>query len=204
MIGWLKGILLEKEPPYILLETNGVGYEIQLPLSNFTSLPEVGRECTLYIHQTSREDGEFLYGFINKDQRSLFRSLIKVNGVGPKIALAILSTMEPAIFSRMGFNPKQMVDYKSLRGDLSDNIPGVFGIGEKTAKRLIIEMRDKINQWENLNLSSPRTNSAINDAISALISLGYKQLEAKKVLDNFKDQGLSSEELIRLALKNIS
>ncbi len=192
MIGWLKGILLEKEPPYILLETNGVGYEIQLPLSNFTSLPAVGRECTLYIHQTSREDGEFLYGFINKDQRSLFRSLIKVNGVGPKIALAILSTMEPAIFAEHLSNN----DHRALT-----KIPG---IGEKTAKRLIIEMRDKINQWENLNLSSPRTNSAINDAISALISLGYKQLEAKKVLDNFKDQGLSSEELIRLALKNIS
>lgn len=123
MIGLLRGVLLEKELPNLLVEVNGVGYEVQMPVSGFAHLPVIGKEISLYIHSLVREDGEFLYGFIHKEQRSLFRALIKISNIGPKIALAILSAMEPGTFARHLVNNDTAV---------LEHIPG---IGAKTAKR---------------------------------------------------------------------
>jgi Holliday junction DNA helicase RuvA len=190
MIGFLRGILLEKEDSNLIIEVNGVGYEIQIALSNLITLLPIGKELSLYIHSVSREDGEFLYGFTDKEQRSLFRSLIKVNNIGPKIALAILSAMEPKIFAKYIYDNNI---------DALKNIPG---IGAKTAKRLMIEMRDKIDN-SNISFNNTSIDSPIGTAINALVALGYKPYEARQALNNLKNLDLSSEELIRQALKKI-
>jgi len=188
MIGFLRGTLLEKEAPNLLLEVNGIGYEIQMPLCNFCGLPSSGKEVSFHIHQVIREDGNFLYGFTSKEQRTLFRSLIKISSIGPKIALAILSTMEPEAFKQHLFNNEVSA------------LECIPGIGAKTAKRLIVEMRDNFYEWESIN----DNNSSLCDAINALVSLGYKTKEAKLALSDIKDKNLSSEDLIRLALKKIN
>lgn len=188
MISFLRGILLEKEAPTLTLEANGVGYEIQIPTTSFTRLPQIGKEVSLYIHFVAREDGQFLYGFLDKEQRLLFRSLIKVNNVGPKMALAILSAIEPAVFVHHILNNNR---------DALEHIPG---IGAKTAERLIVEMRDKVTGLESVNTTA---DTAINDAVSALVALGYKQHEAHKFLMKHKDKNLTTEKLVRLALKEI-
>jgi len=192
MIAFLRGILLEKEAPNLIVEVSGIGYEIQMAMNSFAHLPVIGKEISLHIHLVTREDGQFLYGFINKDQRSLFRSLIKISNIGPKIALAILSAMEPHVFARYLANN----DTGAL-----EHIPG---IGAKTAKRLIIEMRDKIAEWENAGMDVDSSASTpMRDAIGALVALGYKQHEARHALNSFQDKNLSSEELVRVALKKI-
>lgn len=191
MIGFLRGILLEKEAPNLTLEVNGVGYEVQIPVNSFYRVPQIGKEISLHIHFVVREDGQFLYGFIDKEERMLFRSLIKVNGVGPKMALAILSAMEPNIFVRHVLNNDP---------DALEHIPGV---GAKTARRLIIEMRDKVTEWKNINVTMDTKAGAVNDALSALIALGYKPHEARRALMKHQDKELPSEELVRLALKEI-
>ena len=192
MISFLRGILLEKAAPSLVVETNGIGYEVQMPLNKFPNLPQIGQEVSLHIHFVVREDGQYLYGFLDKEQRSLFRSLIKVNGVGPKMALAILSSMEPDVFTHNILNN----EHSSL-----ERIPGV---GAKTARRLVVEMKDKINELQGANiLAATKTNHATNDAISALVALGYKQQAACKILMKHKDKELPSEELIKLALKEI-
>ena len=192
MIGFLRGILLEKEAPNLTLEINGIGYEVQMSMNNFDHLPAIGKEISLYIHMVKREDGEFLFGFTNKEQRSLFRSLIKISNIGPKIALAILSAMTPNVFA------------KHLSNNDVEALERIPGIGTKTAKRLIIEMKDKIIDWESsgINIDS-NIDAAMRDAVSALISLGYKQHEAFCALVCHKDKLLSSEELVKLALKKI-
>lgn len=170
MIGYLRGILLNKETPNVILDVNGVGYEIQIPVNAFFRLPENGKEISLYIHFVSREDGQFLYGFLEKEQQSMFRSLIRVNGVGPKMALAILSSMEPDIFVRC-----------VLHDDI-DMLTRIPGVGEKTAKRLIVEMRDKVETWETVGVATDdKFGVAIRDAMSALIALGYKPHEAHEM-----------------------
>lgn len=191
MIGFMRGILLEKEAPHLTIEINGIGYEIQMALNNFGNLPSIGKEISLYTHLIKREDGESLYGFINKEQRALFRSLIKISNIGPKIALAILAVMEPHVFAQHLSNN----DVAAL-----ERIPG---IGTKTARRLIIEMRDKITIWENLGHANAGFDTAMQDAISALVTLGYKPQEAQHALITHKNKNLPSEELIRLALKKI-
>ena len=192
MIGFLRGTLLEKNAPNLLVEVNGVGYEIQTPLSNLSHIPPIGKEIALHIHLVKREDGDFLYGFINKKQRSLFRELIKVSGIGPKIALAILSSMEPDLFA------------KHLTNDDTTALEHIPGIGTKTAKRLLIEMRDKITEWSDANITgNPNYTNSMNDAIKALLALGYKAHETKLVFNDLKDKNLSSEELIKFALKKI-
>lgn len=192
MIGFLRGILLDKEAPNLTIEVNGVGYEIQMPLTSFATLPAAGKEISLYVHRVTREDGDFLYGFSNKEQRLLFRSLIKINSVGPKIALAILAAMAPEVFIRHLANN----DTAAL-----EEIPG---IGAKTASRLIVEMRDKITEWENMGITSSfDITTPMRDAVSALVTLGYKPHEARQALTELKDKTLPSEELVRLALKKI-
>lgn len=192
MIGFLRGILLEKEAPNLTVEVNGVGYEIQMSLSSFANLPAIGKEIALYIHMATREDGEFLYGFINKEHRSLFRSLIKISNIGPKIALTILAAMEPSVFAR------------HLANNDAEALEHIPGIGAKTAKRLIVEMKDKVAEWKSIgDDASSSFGAALHDAIGALVSLGYKPHEARRVLNSLPDKNLPSAELIRLALKKI-
>ncbi len=193
MIGQLRGIILEKQPPLLLLNVMGVGYEIDAPMSTFYRLPDVGQEIILHTHLIVREDAHHLYGFSDKEERTMFRTLLKVNGVGPRMALTILSSMDTQAFVRcIAHN-----DIASLV-----NLPGV---GKKTAERLIIEMRDKIAHWqEHISapiLTSSSRNLMVQDAISALIALGYKPQEASRVVSKVDDGVLNSEDLIRRSLQ---
>lgn len=205
MIGRLRGIIIEKQAPELLLEVGGVGYEVQLPLTSFYQLPETGHEAVIYTHFVVREDAQLLYGFINQTERALFRQLIKANGVGPKLALTILSGMTAQQFVRC----VQLDDITTLV-----KLPGV---GKKTAERLVVEMRDRLKDW-GLPVSSPVTDalvlqgddavfslpeSAEQDAISALVSLGYSQLQASKAVQKIKQPDLSSEQLIKEALRSM-
>jgi len=192
MIGRLRGILLEKQPPELLIETSGVAYEVQASMQTFYQLPLINQEIILYTHLIIREDAHQLYGFYNKQERVLFRALLKVNGVGPKLALTILSSSSPEEFVRC-VNQRDTASLVRLPG-----------VGKKTAERLIIEMRDRvINDDFIVPSSSNLINSAYQDAMSALIALGYKPPEASRVLQNIASENQSSEELIRLALKRI-
>lgn len=195
MIGQLRGIILEKQPPILLLNVNGVGYEIDAPMSTFYRLPEVGQEVILHTHLIVREDAHQLYGFSDKQERALFRTLLKVNGVGPRLALTILSSMETHEFVRC------------IAHNDTANLVRLPGVGKKTAERLIIEMRDKLSSWQD-NASAPLVNSAsgsrnliVQDAISALIALGYKPQEASRVVSKVDDGALSSEDIIRRSLQ---
>lgn len=200
MIGQLRGIILEKQPPQLLLDVLGVGYEIDAPMSTFYKLPEVGQEITLLTHFVVREDAHHLYGFYSKEERMLFRTLLRVNGVGPRLGLTILSSIDPDEFVRCIVNN----DTASLV-----RVPGV---GKKTAERLMIEMRDKLSGWQlgstkELNLvttaDSQGRNQIVQDAVSALIALGYKPQEASRAVSKVDDGALSSEEMIRRALREM-
>lgn len=205
MIGRLKGTLIEKAPPYLMVDVQGVGYEVQAPMSTFYALTEINTEICVYTHMAISETSHQLYGFHSRSDRSLFRQLIKINGVGPKMALGIMSGMEPSDFVRA-----------ITQGNLSALIK-LPGVGRKTAERLLIELRDRLQEWqsagdENSGLD-PQTagiqvtsvNVAQSEAESALIALGYKPVEASKairaVLDRHDVQ--RSEELIRLALRSM-
>lgn len=199
MIGQLRGIILEKQPPQLLLDVNGVAYEIDAPMNTFYHLPDVGQQVILHTHFVVREDAHHLYGFYSRDERSLFRTLLKVNGIGPRVALTILSSIDPNEFIRCVVNN----DTASLV-----RIPG---IGKKTAERLIIEIRDKVSslnsspQQDNLVTGKEiiSQNRLIQDAVSALIALGYKPQEASRAVSKVDDGSLSSEEIIRRALREM-
>lgn len=201
MIGQLRGIILEKQPPQLLLDVNGVGYEIDAPMSTFYRLPEVGKELTLLTHFIVREDAHHLYGFATSEERTLFRTLLKVNGVGPRLALTILSSIEPDEFVRCVVNND------------TESLVRLPGIGKKTAERLIIEMRDKLAAWQKtspaeLSLFPNKTeggsrNQLVQDAISALVALGYKPQEASRAVSKVDDGQLNSEEMIRRALREM-
>jgi Holliday junction DNA helicase RuvA len=198
MIGRLRGLLLEKQAPYLLIDVTGVGYEVQASMQTFYQLPGVGKEVTLYTHFVVREDAQQLFGFYTIDERALFRALLKVNGVGPKLALTILSSVSPDEFIRC------------VNDNDAASLVRLPGVGKKTAERLIIEMRDRLNDIHaDENLTLPMTlnhpkNSAQQDAISALIALGYKPHEASRGLQGTVCENHTSEELIRLALKRIN
>src|SRR5688572_2521067 len=136
MIGQLHGIILEKQPPQLLLDVQGVGYEIDAPMSTFYKLPEIGKEITLLTHFVVREDAHHLYGFYSQEERLLFRTLLKVNGVGPRLSLTILSSIDPDEFARC------------VVSNDTASLVRVPGVGKKTAERLIIEMRDKLSSWQ--------------------------------------------------------
>jgi len=195
MIAWLEGVLLEKQPPNLLLNVNGVGYQIEAPLSTFYELPAVNKVHKIHVHMVVREDAQLLYGFSDRQQRELFRSLIKVNGVGPKVALAILSTLSVG----------ELV--QCMEQEDEAQLTRVPGIGKKTAQRLIVEMKDRLTQEfadaTEKTSASPRTTSSRQDAISALESLGYRASDASRVVRALDDD-LTSEELIRSALKTLS
>ncbi len=198
MIGRLTGILLEKQPPQLLLDVNGVGYELDAPMSTFYQLPATGEKVSLYTHLVVREDAWLLCGFASQAERRMFRDLIKVNGVGAKLALAILSGINADEFARC-----------IQEGD-SSSLVRLPGVGKKTAERLIIEMRDRLKDWETDGLAaSPSARPAATaandpgrDAISALVALGYKPQEASRMVSLVSDDDIeSSEELIKAALK---
>jgi len=193
VIGRIRGILLEKEPPAMLVDVAGVGYELEAPMTTFYDLPTTGSEVTLYTHLVVREDAHLLFGFSRASQRALFRNLLKVNGIGPRVALAILSGMSEDEFALC------------IAGEDITRITKVPGIGKKTAERLIIEMRDKV-QAEGMILL-PRGAEVPQDpaaeAVSALMALGYKGNEASRLVRNVSGDDLTTEDIIRQALKNV-
>jgi holliday junction DNA helicase RuvA len=195
MIGFLRGILLHKAPPLLLLEVHGVGYEVEAPMTTFYNLPLVGEEIKLHTHLVVREDAHILFGFSSEADRALFRLLIKVNGVGPKLALTILSGQSADEFCRCIHN-----------GD-TQALVKLPGVGKKTAERLVIEMRDKLPETgvgSTEKTSPPLLMSLGNpaqEAISALCSLGYKPQEASKMVQATSPEGKRCEEIIRLALQ---
>ena len=198
MIGRLQGVLLEKSLPDLLVDVHGVGYEVQAPVSTFATLGKVGDPVILYTHLVVREDAHQLFGFSDTNQRMLFRTLIKLNGVGPKLALAILSGMDVQAFARCVHTE----DVASLT-----RLPGV---GKKTAERLIVEMRDRLLEWQapaplwqaSEQAEQQAADQCLQEAESALIALGYKPAEASRMLNRVADQASTPEELIRLALRN--
>ena len=201
MIGRIRGNLVHKQPPVILVEVGGVGYEIQVPMTTLFQLPELGAEVSLVTHFVVREDAQLLYGFVEERDRSLFRQLIKVSGVGPKLALTILSGMDSASFARC-----------VQRDDIS-SLVALPGVGKKTAERLLVEMRDKLKDWlgqldGELPSSGPAQSAApldrVADAEGALIALGYKPAEAARMVAAVNDDSIeNSEDLIRRALKSM-
>lgn len=199
MIGRLSGILLEKQPPHILLDVNGVGYEVDAPMSTFYRLPAIGDKVTLHTHLVVREDAQLLYAFAEKRDRALFRELIKLNGVGPKLALALMS----------GLEVEELIG--AVQAQDTSALTRVPGVGKKTAERLLVELKDRFKAWEDIpgaavplvTGTAPVAVSGTADAVSALIALGYKPQEASRAVANIKEDGLSSEELIRRALKGM-
>ena len=203
MIGRIRGKLVHKQAPDILVEVGGVGYELQVPMTTLFQLPALGSEVSLVTHFVVREDAQLLYGFIDERDRVLFRQLIKVSGVGPKLGLTILSGMDARSFVRC-----------VQRDDISSLI-ALPGVGKKTAERLLVEMRDKLKGWlvgvdsaqEQTGGGAPMTpvSDIVTDAEGALISLGYKPQEATRMVTAVnEDSVVDSEELIRRALKSMA
>ena len=199
MITHLTGKLCGKKTLTVVLDVNGVGYEIFAPMSTFYQLPEVGSTLTLLTHFVVREDVQALYGFYTEQERKLFRALIKVNGVGPKLALTILSGIETDDF------------VACIHAQDDARLTHIPGVGKKTAERLIVEMRDALSSWhanETPEITQQKAlldpNQVIHDAITALIALGYKPQEAKQVISKVHQSNHSHEQLIRLALQKMA
>lgn len=200
MIGRLRGTLAEKQPPHVIIDINGLGYELEVPMTTLYRLPSVGEPLTLHTHLVVREDAHLLYGFFEKRERELFRELIRLNGVGPKLALALMS----------GLEVDELV--RCVQAQDTSVLVRIPGVGKKTAERLLVELKDRFKAWETVpGMSSlvvePRAGGAVssaeNDAVSALISLGYKPQEASRAVSAIKEDGLSSEDMIRRALKGM-
>ena len=200
MIGRLSGQLLQKQPPELLIDVNGVGYEVSAPMTTFYALPELGEKVVLHTHMVVREDAQLLYGFSSESERTLFRVLIKINGVGPKLALTILSGIAADEFVRC------------IHDNDAAALVRLPGVGKKTAERLIVELKDKLGTEEQSEtsstsagqISSAAANSPVSDAVSALISLGYKANDASKTVRSIDTSGLNTEDIIRLSLQGLS
>ena len=196
MIGRLQGTVLHKQAPDLLLDVQGVGYEVLVSLSTFFAVPAVGESVVLHTHFVVREDAQLLFGFSELAERALFRHLIKVNGVGPKMALAILSGMSASEFAQ-----------SVLNNDVATLVK-LPGVGKKTAERLVIEMRDRVGDIDATNATggavSAKPLGIAEEAESALIALGYKPQDATKMVSRaISDDISSSEQLIRAALKSM-
>lgn len=191
MIGYLRGRLAAKRPPVLLVDVGGVGYELEAPMSTFYQLPEVGGTVELVTHLHVREDAQVLYGFANEAERQLFRNLLKVSGVGARIALGILSGISVENFVRC------------VQGDDVASLTRIPGVGRKTAERLIVEMRDRLKQIGTpLARALPAgAGGARDEAFGALVALGYRPAEAEKLLKSVTADGLATEEIIRAALQ---
>ncbi len=199
MIGRLFGKIIFKRPPQILIDVNGVGYEVEAPMTTFYALPDVGAEAVLLTHMVVREDAQLLYGFASESERTMFRLLIRINGVGPKLGVTILSGITSVELSRC----------------VSENDVATLvklpGIGKKTAERLIIELKDRLKDIVSNNADVATPDHPMNsqktdeeDALSALIALGYKPSEASRMVKLVDVKGLSSEDIIRLALQSMA
>ncbi len=202
MIGRIQGTLIEKQPPEVLIDVGGVGYEIQMPMTSFYQLPAVGESVTVFTHFVVREDAQLMFGFADKMERGLFRELIKANGVGPKLGLTILSGMSAPQF------------LTSVQNEDVSALVSLPGIGKKTAERLVVELKDRLAKFgksESVSLPvsadnvSGQTIVAVNDAReeaqSALVALGYKPAQASKLVSSVYQDGMESEAVIREALK---
>ena len=204
MIGFLRGTLLEKQPPHVLLDVNGVGYELEVPMTTLYQLPAVGEPLELHTHLVVREDAQLLYGFYAKRDRSMFRELIRLNGVGPKLALALMS----------GMSVDELI--QCVQAEDTKRLMKVPGVGKKTADRLLVELKDRVKNWEGSMAAGqismePAGLSTVTDAqssekeaVEALIGLGFKPAEASRAVSAVQEDGLSSEELIRRALKGMA
>ncbi|WP_428605646.1 Holliday junction branch migration protein RuvA [Sedimenticola sp.] len=199
MIGRLRGALVYKQPPFLMVDVGGVGYELEAPMSTFYELPLQGEQVTLFTHLAIRDDAHVLYGFSTDTERALFRTLLKVSGVGAKMALAILSGMSADEFALC------------IQRDDTAALVRLPGIGKKTAERLIVEMRDRLDRIEpaaGITMPPSRpvggaVETPVSDAIGALIALGYKPNDASRMVRAVECEGLSSEEIIRLALRAV-
>ena len=203
MIGRLEGQLLEKYPPSLMLDVGGLGYELEAPLTIFSLLPELGQSCVLFTHLVAREEEQRLFGFITRQDRDIFRLLLKVNGVGPKMALALLSGMDT-------YDLAWCVEHADIV-----RLTQLPGIGRKTAERIIVDMRDRLtNISEALANESKRSSdgrSAVGDvalvadptseAVAALVALGFRSADAKQRVNAVGAQGLDVEQLVRRALQ---
>ncbi len=202
MIGHLTGELILRKPPFLMLDVSGVGYELEAPMSVFYHLPKLGDKVSLWVHMLVREDAQLLYGFSDDGTRQLFRTLLKVNGVGAKMALGILSGMDQNEFA------------SCIQNDDAAALTKLPGIGKKTAERLVIEMRDKLKGVSAVSKSSAPSitdtplfaslEGSLDEATSALVALGYKLADAQKMVKRVynKEHPQSTEVLIRDALKN--
>ena len=210
MIGSLRGKLLEKNAPEVLIEVNGVGYELAMPMSSFYDLPAVGGEVFVYTCFVVREDAQLLFGFTSKESKILFKELIKVSGIGPKTALAIHSS----------FSPGQFVS--AVKNDSINSIVKVPGIGKKTAERLVIEIKDRVSSWkindngtvsEDKDSTASGTDSGVSElimdsdvesqAVQALVALGYKPNQAASSVHKLYKDGMTVQDVIKNALKSI-
>jgi Holliday junction DNA helicase RuvA len=195
MIGQIKGIIIAKQAPDLLVDVQGIGYEVLVSLGTFFEIPEIGGAVTLHTHFVVREDAQLLFGFATLEERALFRQLIKVNGVGPKMALAILSGMSAGEFALAVHN-----------NDIATLVK-LPGVGKKTAERLVIEMRDKVDVAQANDFGSATAGKHPDikqEAESALTALGYKPQDAAKMISRVSDEEITStEQLIRRALKNM-
>ncbi|MFT5277611.1 MAG: Holliday junction DNA helicase RuvA [Glaciecola sp.] len=206
MIGRIKGTLIDKTPPDVLVDVNGVGYEIQLPMTSFYQLPNIGEVAIIYTHFVVREDAQLLFGFSDTSERALFRELIKANGVGPKLACTILSGMSAQDFV-------QCIIHEDIT-----NLVKLPGVGKKTAERLVVELKDKLEKLSRSDAhfdssAASGSNSLIqrptlhgsahakDEALSALQALGYKPMQAEKVIKQIYTEGMTSEQVIRESLK---
>lgn len=204
MIGYLRGTLLEKQPPHVILDVNGVGYELEVPMTTLFQLPAAGEPLVLHTHLVVREDAQLLYGFFTKRDRTLFRELIRLNGVGPKLALALMS----------GMSVDELI--QCVHAEDTSRLMKVPGVGKKTAERLLVELKDRFKNWDSTPLGGQaamepaglstvtQAHSAEKDAVGALIGLGFKPAEASRAVSAVFENGLSSEDLIRRALKGMA
>ena len=192
MIGRLRGRIIARQPPHLLLDVQGVGYEIDAPMTTFYELPAVGEEVVLHTHLAIREDAHVLYGFLQLADRELFRRLLRVSGIGARLALGILS----------GMDCRQFI--ACVQGGDADALVRLPGIGKKTAERLIIELRDRLPgvPGENAGLTPLPAANPVEDAVSALVGLGFKPQEASRMVQGIDSRTLSSEEIIRRALQS--
>lgn len=200
MIGRLRGQVIEKHPPVVLVDVAGVGYEVEVPLSTFHDLPPAGEAVTLHTHLAIKEDAHSLYGFASQRERTVFRTLIRISGVGPKLALTLLSGMR--VDELLG----------CIEAQDTSALTRVPGVGKKTAERLLVELRDRIDGLGLLPTASPgeaaaagdaaaTDQGAVSEAVAALIALGYKPPEASQMVRKLDAAERSSEELIRMALQ---
>lgn len=195
MIGFIRGKLISKTPPQLVVDVQGVGYEVEAPMTTFYDLPALGEDLKLFTHLVVREDAHILFAFSTETDRLMFRTLIKVNGVGPKLALTILSGQSAEEFRRC------------IHDNDVNTLVRLPGIGKKTAERLIIEMRDRLPDIAETSHSTTATNSRVSvnnpkqEAISALCALGYKPQDASKMVKNIPAENNSCEQIIKMALQ---